>query len=315
MNNIYGNGAKKNPDAVFLVSTDFLQKEEPKNIMYDLTYEDFCRIREEAFHPEGESPYAVTFEVMEKMFPGFLYARRSTFPCEEDLEDCLSAAEIRIIERIRRYYFEREDMEKTPETLQRWMFAVLKNCHYTALRQTEGGRGMLQKMQQKAAVEMGMTYADGKINVGESEEIGTDGGFAEIYRRETEEEQKALLAQCFSEIFRCKSDLQIILAWLTVGALMLVDEMPKKDAIALISDADPTMEQVFALLRRRLSTLEWMGLTEEDWDVLARRTDEIKNKRFSDFTNQSVRSYISKSINKRNGRLAETHAPTRDFEF
>ncbi len=281
--------------------------------MYDITYEDFVAIREEVFRPEGENPYAVTFEVMEKMFPGYLYTRRSSFPCEEDLEDCLSAAEMRIIERIRRYYFERDDMEKSPESLQRWMFTVLKNCHYTALRQSEAGRGMLQKMQQKAAADWGMTYADGQINVGKSEEIGGDGGFEALYRQETEGEQKALLSRCFAEIFHSKSDLQIILAWLGVGALMLVDEMPKKDAIALIAEADPTMEGLFFLLKSRLSRLPWLGLTEADWSEMEARLDGIGEKKFSDFTADSVKNYISKSVNKRNGRLAQNH--TYEFEF
>ncbi len=281
--------------------------------MYNLTYEDFLAIREEAFHPEKENPYAVTFSVMEQMFPGYLYARRSSFPCEEDLEDCLSAAEMRIIERIRRYYFERETMEKTPESLQRWMFAVLKNCHYTALRQSEAGRGMLQKMQQKAAADWGMTYADGKRKIGESEEIGGDGGFEALCRQEREEEQKTLLSRCFAEIFHSKSDLQIILAWLGVGALMLTEEMPKKDAIALLADKDPTMESLFFLLKSRLSRLPWLGLEEADWRALEVRLEGIREKRFSDFTTDSVRSYISKSVNKRNGRLAQNH--TCEFEF
>ncbi len=294
--------------------------------MYDLTYEDFLKIKAEALDPDpGQDAYATAFAVMEKMFPGYLYARRSSFPSEEDLEDCLSAAEIRIAERLRRYYFDREDMEKTPESLQRWMFAVLKNCHYTALRQSEAGREILRKMEQKASSELGLTYtAEGRVTVdGDTLDPRSDGGFDAIYRKEEEAGMRQLLTRCFSEILTGKNDVQIVLAWLTVGALMLCREMKKKDAIALIADADPTMGELFCLLRQLLGQLPWMELTDDDWERLSLRLkapDEKGNPlselRFSDFTNQSAREYISKSINKRNHRLSARYAGAcAEFDF
>lgn len=294
--------------------------------MYNITREDFLNIKAEAFDPTpDENAYAVTFAVMERLFPGYLYARRNSFPCEEDLEDCLITAEMRIIERIRRYYFERQDMDQSPETLQRWMFVVLKNCHYTVLRQSEAGREILRRMEQKISAEMGMTYtAEGRLNLDRGEEGPlTDGGFDALYRREEFAAMRDLLSQCFAEIFNGRSDLQIILAWLTVGALMLCRDMKKKDAIALIADANPTMKELFALLKKLLQQLPWVKLTEDDWAALSRRLDDLHRDttpvgqmRFSDFTAQSPREYISKSINKRNDALSARHADAgAEFEF
>ena len=294
--------------------------------MYNLTQEDFLKIKAEAYDPDpGEEAFAHTFRVMEEMFPGYLYARRSSFPCAEDLEDCLVTAQIRIIERIRRYYFDREDMAQTPESLQRWMFVVLKNCHYSVLRQSSAGREVLQRLQQKTAAETGMTYgAEGRLNVeGADSEPGGDGGFDALYRKEETAGMRELLSCCFSEILTGKSDVQIVLAWLTVGALMLCRDMKKKDAIALIADTDPTMEQLFHLLRRMMSRLPWIGLQESDWDRLEQRLQEEKRDgvpvgqlKFGDFTDQSPREYISKSINKRNSSLSSRHADQgAEFDF
>lgn len=291
--------------------------------MYDITQEDFLKIRREAFHPQTEEAYAATFEVMERMFPGYLYARRASFPCEEDLEDCLMTAQIRIIERLRRYYFEREDMEQSPESLQRWMFTVLKNCHYTVLRQTEGGRAVLQRMEQKAAAELGMTYtAEGRMKLNPEEEGGiTDGGFDALYKKEDTRDRRRLLKICFDEILNSKSDVQIVLAWLTVSTLMLVRDIRKKEAIAAIADADPTMDELFRMLLRLLGQLPWMDMEAEDFKPLLTRLRgltqdgrSVGSLRFGDFTGQSPREYISKSINKRNDALTARHADCGDLE-
>lgn len=285
--------------------------------MYDITQEDFNLIREEALHPTpDENAYAVTFAVMERMFPGYLYARRATFPCEEDLEDCLMTAQIRIVERIQRYYFEREDMVKSPESLQRWMFTVLKNCHYTVLRQSEAGREILRRIEQKIKADMGITYSsEGRPTPGSGEsDAVSDGGFDALFQREDTLDRRQLLQTCFTEILKGRSDLQIILAWLSVSALMLVKDIKKKDAIALIADADPTMEQLFRTLLRLLSALPWLDMDSNAFAPLAARLNDlgedgrkIGTLRFGDFTSQSPREYISKSINKRNDALSSRH--------
>ena len=285
--------------------------------MYDITPQDFLLIREEALHPTpDEGAYAVTFSVMEQMFPGYLYARRASFPCEEDLEDCLMTAQIRIVERIRRYYFEREDMEQTPESLQRWMFTVLKNCHYTQLRQSEAGQNLLQRMELQARSDMGLTAsAEGKLN---ADPIGTegscDGGFDALFRREEIKDRRQLLQTCFAEILNGRSEVQILLAWLSVSALMLVKDMKKKDAIARIAEADPTMEQLFRFLIKLLAELPWLELSPRDLEPLVHRLNTCTEDgrslgalRFGDFTAQTPKEYISKTINKRNDALSSRH--------
>lgn len=293
--------------------------------MYNLTQEDFLQIQAEAMDPDpGENAYATTFAVMERIFPGYLYARRSSFPCEEDLEDCLTTAEIRIVERLRRYYFEREDMQKSPESLQRWMFTVLKNCHYTVLRQSEAGREMLRRVERQASSELGLTYtAEGRLHTDTTDGTATcDGGFDALFRKEALAGQRDLITACFREILTGRSDVQIILAWLTVGTMMLTMEIKKKDAIAKIADADPTMEELFRLLRTLLSRLPWIRLTPEDWEKLLEGLDRtgkdghpIRELRFGDFTAQSTREYISKSINKRNDALSLRHGEEAEYQF
>ena len=287
--------------------------------MYQITQEDFLQIRAEALEENPEAAaFTVTFEVMERMFPPYLYARRGSFPCKEDLEDCLMTAEMRIAQRLRRYYFERADMEQTPESLQRWMFAVLKNCHYTVLRQSEAGREVLNRLQQQTARDLGVTYTgDGQMILDE----GNDGGFDDLFRREETAQMRDLLSRCFTETAQGKNDVQILLAWMTVGALMLCRDMKKKDAIALISDADPTMRELLSLLRRLLSQLDWLTLTDRDWTVIGERLDRmhadgrsVGDLKFGDFTGQSTREYISKSINKRNDAFRRS-ASDLEFEF
>ena len=282
--------------------------------MYNLTQEDFLRIREEAFSASPDNCYQRTFEVMQQMFPGYLYARRSSFPCEEDVEDCLSGAQIQIVERIRRKYFEREDMEKTPESLQKWMFAVLKNYYFSLLRKSARGREFLQQLQEKAEGEYGVVHtADGGKIL--THEPVTDGGFGRLIREEEEKERQAHLNRCFDEILSGRSAVQIVLAWLSVGVLVLYRNLPKKDAIALITDGDPTMGELFTTTKMLLRGVDWLNLTEEDWQRLESRLDRrgkdgrpLRELRFGDFTTESPREYVSKSVSKRNERLSEIFA-------
>ena len=130
-----------------------------------------------------------------------------------------------------------------------------------------------------------------------------------------------LLTRCFTETAQGKNDVQILLAWMTVGALMLCRDMKKKDAIALISDADPTMRELLSLLRRLLSQLDWLTLSDRDWTVIGERLDRmhadgrsVGDLKFGDFTGQSTREYISKSINKRNDAFRRS-ASDLEFEF
>lgn len=282
--------------------------------MYDISQQDFLLIRQEALFPTpDETAYAETFRVMEQMFPGYLYARRASFPCEEDLEDCLMTAQIRIVERIRRYYFEREDMVQSPESLQRWMFTVLKNCHYTQLRQSEAGQHILQRMEDQARAQMGLSAtAEGTLILdGDCADGLCDGGFDALFRREQAEDHRRLLQTCFSEILHGRSEIQIILGWLSVSALMLVKDMKKKDAIAYIAEANPTMEQLFRFLIRLLAALPQMEFCPEDLEPLVLRLREITQEgrrvgdlRFTDFTAQTPKEYLSKFINKRNDALS-----------
>jgi len=283
--------------------------------MYDITQADFLLIRAEAFDPNpGEDAFSVTFDVTEKMFPGYLYARRSSFPDEEDIKDCLITAQMQIIKTLRRYFFEREDMEQTPKALQSWMFTVLKNCHYTVLRKNEAGRKILQKLSEKAAADMGLTHtAEGRLNVdGAAGDPTSDGGFSAFYGEEERRDQRKLLTQCFSEILTGRSDVQIILAWLSVRVRMFLFNTPQKDAIALLEAADPTMRDLLCQLVSAMSRLPWTGLTQEDFLPLAQKLNRkredgrtVGDLRFGDFTTQSVREYISKSINKRDDALFE----------
>lgn len=282
--------------------------------MYNLTQEDFLRIREEAFSVSPDNCYQRTFEVMQLMFPGYLYARRSSFPCEEDADDCLSGAQIQIVERIRRKYFEREDMEKSPESLQKWMFAVLKNYYFSLLRKSTRGRDFLQQLQEKAEDEYGVVHtADGGKML--TDEPATDGGFGRLIRAEEEKERQEHLNRCFDEILSGRSAVQIVLAWLAVGVLVLYRNVPNKDAIALITDGDPTMGELFTTTKMLLRGVPWMNLTEEDWQRLESRLDRtgddgrpVRELRFGDFTTESPREYVSKSINKRNKHLTEIFA-------
>lgn len=291
--------------------------------MYNITWEDLALIAEEAAHPQdSEEAYRTVFFVMEQLFPPYLYARANTFENEQDLQDCLMTAEIRIIERIQRCYFEREDMEKTPESLQRWLFTVLKNCYYSELRRTSDGRKALQKMIGETSSEMGLTY-DGEGHItnldGVQESASAEDGFDAIFRKEELNSARDRLRWCFAQIFDSRSDLQIVLAWLTVGALVLCRDMKKKDAIARLAECDPTMGEVFLLLKGLLSELDWMPLTEEDWSGLAARLESVTRDgfpfsqlRFGAFTKQTVKEYISKSINKRNEALLKRLAPVFD---
>lgn len=281
--------------------------------MYDITQTDFRLIREEAFDPApGGNAFAVTFDVTEKMFPGYLYARRNTFPCEEDIRDCLITAQMQIIKTLRRYFFEREDMEQTPKALQSWMFTVLKNCHFTVLRKNETGRKILQKLEETAETELGITRTgEGRLSLDGTEgDPVYDGGFHTVYEAAELEEQRQLLTQCFTEILTGRSDVQIILAWLSVRVRMLLTNSSQKDAIARLEQQDPTMKDLLLQLVSAMGTLPWTGITKEDFLPLAEKLNRTREDgrrvgdlKFGDFTTQSVREYISKSINKRDDTL------------
>lgn len=292
--------------------------------MYRITQDDFCRIRQEAAFPDGEGEaYAVTFSVMEQIFPPFLYARRSTFACAEDLEDCLSAAEMRVIERIQRRYFEREDMEKDPESLQKWMITVLKNVYFSSLRRTVTGRETVQRMIDRTAAEWGTAQTgDGAWDFSTlpADSPALDGGFADLYREETRGEMRCVLRRCFEEIFDSRAEPQIVLAWLTVSAMILHRDMKKKDAITLLAQIDPTMGDLFGILYRMMKELDWLELRDEDFNGLKQKLDALRrdgkklaDMRFGDFTDQSAKAYISKSIHKRNDSLRR--AGSDDFDF
>lgn len=281
--------------------------------MYDITQTDFLKIREEAFDPApGGNAFSVTFDVTEKMFPGYLYARRSSFPNEADIQDCLITAQMQIIKTLRRYFFEREDMEQTPNALQSWMFTVLKNCHFTILRKNETGRKILQKLEEKAESELGITRTgEGRLSLDGAEgDPVYDGGFHILYEEAELEERRQLVTQCFTEILTGRSDVQIILAWLSVRVRMLLCNTSQKDAIARLEQQDPTMKDLLLQLITAMGRLPWTGITKEDFLPLAEklnRTREdgrrVADLKFGDFTTQSVREYISKSINKRDDTL------------
>lgn len=214
------------------------------------------------------------------------------------------------------FFYGNVQEEKGAVALTRWIYRVTANClkdyWVSAKRQSEGHLALLSAILQQNGIpadldEDGLRLASWHV----TEEIPDQHSlYAVTGLDDGQDAVRDRIAAAFETILNTRAELHVVLAWLAVNLLIYMQEMPRHEAVEQVAESDRTLTDWMQCILLQTQQIDWLRLEPRAFYQLAQRLEEVGpggkllgNCRFSDFTSENVRTFLSKVISKRNANL------------
>jgi len=207
--------------------------------------------------------------------------------------------------------------EKGAVALTRWIYRVTANClkdyWASAKRQSEGRLALLSAILQQNGIpadldEDGLRLAGWRVTEDAPREHGLYASATGL--EDGQDAVKDRVAAAFETILKTRAELHVVLAWLAVNLLIYIQEVPRHEAVEQVAGSDCTLTQWMQCILLQTQQIDWLRLEPAAFYPLAQRLEEtgpggklLGDCRFSDFTSENVRTFLSKAISKRNANL------------
>lgn len=283
------------------------------NSAFYISNEEYGQITAEIYH-SGGARYDTLLMVSRRIIIGLIRYYCQSTSLADEWEDVLQEALVDIYTGCERsYFYGNQDREKSPEALRRWILTVARNAFRSCIKysrdRTRREREMAAQMLEKIGIEATVTE-DGLVKVtpkAEPEKLDISG--KPLWEQEEQQMSRDKLLKVFHTMLEMSSGIQIVLMWLCVYLIMYENGGEQHRAIDSIArqDSRKTLADWLFYVVHIFESYDWIDISPKEYQVLSECLEKewkpgvkYAKMHFSDFTKEDVKTYISKSLNKRN---------------
>lgn len=284
-----------------------------ENSAFLISNEEYEQITAEIYH-SGGARYDTLLTVSRRIIIGLIRYYCQPTSLADEWEDVLQEALVDIYTGCEQsYFYGNQDREKSPEGLRKWILTVVRNTFLSCLKNSKGRsrreRETAAHLLEKMGIEATVTD-EGLVKVAprvEPEQLDLSG--KPIWEQEKNQMNRERLLNVFHSMLQMSSGVQIVLMWLCVYLIMYENGGEQHQAIDWIAKQDrrKTLADWLFYVVHIFESYDWIDISPKEYQVLSECLEKewkpgIKYARmhFGDFTKEDVKSYISKSLNKRN---------------
>lgn len=283
------------------------------NPAFYISSEEYGQIVAEIYHADG-ARYDSLLQVSRRIIVGLVRHYCHNTSLADEWEDVLQEALVDIYTGCEQsYFYGNQDLEKSPEALRKWILTVSRNAFLSCLNNSQGRsrreRETIAHILKKNGIEATVTD-EGLVKVAprvEPEKLDLSG--KPMWEQDKNQMNRERLLNVFHTMLQMSSGVQIVLMWLCVYLIMYENGGEQHQAIDWIAkqDSRKTLADWLFYVVHIFESYDWIDISPKEYQVLSEclekeYTPGVKYARmhFSDFTKEDVKSYISKSLNKRN---------------
>ncbi len=283
------------------------------NSAFYISVEEYGQITAEIYH-SGGAKYDTLLTVSRRIIIGLIRHYCQTTVLADEWEDVLQEALVDIYTGCERsYFYGNQDREKSPEALRKWILTVARNAFRSCIKdsreRTRRERETAAQMLEKMGIEATITD-EGLVKVtpkAEPEMLDISG--KAVWEQEEQQMSRERLLKVFHTMLEMSSGIQIVLMWLCVYLIMYENGGEQHRAIDWIAQQDSrkTLADWLFYVVHIFESYDWIDISPKEYQILSECLEKewkpgvkYARMRFSDFTKEDVKTYISKSLNKRN---------------